>query len=65
MCPLSHDAAHQLSNCSRWRAKRSTWPPSCEALLLASLARTYLPAVLHLCPAIDDARRLAALLDFN
>jgi lysozyme len=36
-----------------------------EVLLLDSLRRTYLPAVLQLCPAVDDARRLAALLDFT
>lgn len=36
-----------------------------EVLLLDSLRRTYLPAVLQLCPAVDNARRLAALLDWT
>lgn len=36
-----------------------------EVLLVDSLRRVYLPAVLQLCPAVDDPRRLAALLDFT
>jgi lysozyme len=36
-----------------------------EVLLADSLRRVYLPAVLQLCPAVDDPRRLAALLDFT
>lgn len=36
-----------------------------ERLLLVSVRRTYLPAVLALCPGVDDARRLAALIDFT
>jgi len=36
-----------------------------ERLLLAQLERTYLPAVLRLCPEVRDARRLAALVDFT
>jgi lysozyme len=36
-----------------------------NVMLLASLRGTYLPAVLQLCPGVDDARRLAALLDFT
>lgn len=35
-----------------------------NVMLLASLRGVYLPAVLQLCPGVDDARRLAALLDF-
>jgi lysozyme len=35
-----------------------------EQLLLAMVRRTYLPAVLQLCPAVDDPNRLAALVDF-
>ena len=33
-------------------------------LLRTTLARDYLPAVLHLCPGIDTPERLAALTDF-
>lgn len=36
-----------------------------EQMLQQMLRRTYLPAVLQLCPAVDDPRRLAALLDFT
>jgi lysozyme len=35
-----------------------------ERLLLITVQRTYLPAVLVLCPGITDANRLAALIDF-
>lgn len=45
--------------------RRDRAPAEAEALLLASLQRTYLPAVLRLCPAVDDPRRLAALLDWT
>ena len=35
-----------------------------EGLLQASVERTYLPAVLKLCPGIDSPDRLAAIIDF-
>jgi lysozyme len=35
-----------------------------EALLLWMVRTIYLPAVLHLCPAVDTPERLAALIDF-
>jgi lysozyme len=36
-----------------------------EALLLWHLLNVYLPAVAALCPDVDDAERLAALIDFT
>jgi len=36
-----------------------------ETLLLWHLKRRYLPAVLALCPGVDDPARLAALIDFT
>ena len=36
-----------------------------ERLLQVTLRRTYLPAVLQLCPGVADPRRLAALVDFT
>ncbi len=36
-----------------------------EALLLWHLLNVYLPAVATLCPEVDDAERLAALIDFT
>jgi lysozyme len=36
-----------------------------EVLLADSLRRVYLPAVLQLCPAVDDPRRLGAVLVFT
>ena len=36
-----------------------------EALLLHSIRTVYLPAVRRLCPAVSDAERLAALIDFT
>lgn len=36
-----------------------------EALLLWMVRGVYLPAVLKLCPALRDAKRLAALIDFT
>jgi lysozyme len=35
-----------------------------EALLLHQVRRTFLPAVIVLCPGIDSAERLAAIIDF-
>lgn len=35
-----------------------------ERMLLQSIRRTYLPAVLRLCPGIDSPQRLAAIIDF-
>lgn len=35
-----------------------------EALLLWMVRKVYLPAVVLLCPHVDDANRLAALIDF-
>ncbi len=36
-----------------------------EALLLWMVRRVYLPAVLRLCPGVDNPHRLAALIDFT
>lgn len=36
-----------------------------ERLLQLSVQRTYLPAVLRLCPGVDSPERLAALIDFT
>ena len=36
-----------------------------EALLLWMLRTVYLPAVLKLCPGVDNPQRLAALIDFT
>lgn len=36
-----------------------------ERMLLVTLRRTYLPAVVALCRGVDDARRLGALVDFT
>lgn len=50
------------------RRVQLTDPPisveAAERLLLLSVRRTYLPAVLTLCPGVTDPRRLAALIDF-
>lgn len=35
-----------------------------EVMLLDMVRRVYLPAVLKLCPGVDTAERLAALIDF-
>lgn len=35
-----------------------------EVILLDQVRRIYLPAVLRLCPGVDDPERLAALIDF-
>jgi len=36
-----------------------------ERLLLVTVLRIYLPAVMMLCPGVTDANRLAALIDFT
>jgi lysozyme len=36
-----------------------------ESLLLWMVKTRYLPAVLRLCPSVDNAERLAALIDFT
>ncbi len=50
------------------RAVKLTDPPisreAAERLLLLTVRRTYLPAVLKLCPGIDTPERLAAIIDF-
>lgn len=50
------------------RAVRLTDKPitreTAEAMLQYSVRTIYLPAVLKLCPGIDDAKRLAAITDF-
>lgn len=35
-----------------------------EQMLVQSIRRTYLPAVLRLCPGINSVQRLAAIIDF-
>jgi lysozyme len=35
-----------------------------DALLLWMIRTQYMPAVIKLCPAVDNPRRLAALIDF-
>lgn len=51
------------------RAVQLTDPPinqaQAERMLLVTVHRIYLPAVLALCPGVTDARRLAALIDFT
>lgn len=51
------------------RVVQLTDPPisqeTASRLLLETVRRTYLPAVLALCPGIDDPYRLAALIDFT
>lgn len=39
-------------------------PERAEALLLWMVRTVYLPAVIKLCPVIDDPKRLAAIIDF-
>lgn len=50
------------------RAVRLSDPPitkeRANALLLFMVRTVYLPAVLKLCPGVDSAERLAALIDF-
>lgn len=36
-----------------------------DALLAHTIAKTYLPAVIRLCPGVTDPARLAALIDFT
>ncbi len=70
LCPagvptIGYGATHYLDG----RAVRLTDPPisreTAERLLLRMIERTYLPAVVRLCPNVRDPRRLAALIDFG
>lgn len=51
------------------RSVQLTDPPisreAAERLLLRQVERTYLPAVVHLCPGLSDPSRTAALIDFT
>lgn len=51
------------------RRVKLTDPPisreAAERLLYLQVKRTYLPAVLRLCPSIDTPERLAAIIDFT
>lgn len=70
LCPagvptIGYGATHYADG----RAVLLTDPPisreAAERLLLLSLRRVYLPAVLALCPGVTEPRRLAALVDFT
>lgn len=70
LCPagvptIGYGATHYLDG----RPVRMTDPAiskdAAERLLLRMIERTYLPAVLRLCPGVTDANRLAALIDFT
>ena len=70
LCPagvptIGYGATHYLDG----RPVRLTDPPisreAAERLLQRMIERTYLPAVLRLCPAVADPARLAALIDFT
>lgn len=69
LCPagvptIGYGATHYLDG----RRVQLTDPPisreAAERLLLRQVERTYLPAVLVLCPGVDNPNRLAALIDF-
>lgn len=70
LCPagvptIGYGATHYLDG----RPVRMTDAPisraDADALLLAMLRTTYLPAVLTLCPVVTEPGRLAALVDFT
>jgi lysozyme len=62
---IGYGATHYLDG----RRVQMTDPPisreAADRLLLRMIERTYLPAVLRLCPGVTDAKRLAALIDFT
>ena len=70
LCPagvptIGYGATYYLDG----RPVRLTDPPisreAAERLLLRMIERTYLPAVVQLCPGLVDPARLAALIDFT
>lgn len=70
LCPagvptIGFGATHYLDG----RAVKLTDPPisreAAQRLLLRMIEREYLPAVLRLCPGVQEPRRLAALIDFT
>ena len=69
ICPagvptIGYGATHYLDG----RPVRMTDAPlsrdSAERLLLGMIRKSYMPAVLRLCPSIEDAGTLAAITDF-
>lgn len=69
LCPagvptIGYGATHYLDG----RAVQLTDPPITrtvsDVMLVESVQRVYLPAVLKLCPGIDSPERLAAIIDF-
>lgn len=69
LCPagvptIGYGATHYLDGQRVRLADPSVTREIANALLLDMIQRTYLPAVLALCPAVDSAHRLGALVDF-
>lgn len=69
LCPagvptIGYGATHYLDGRRVQLTDQPISREGAERLLLRQIERTYLPAVLRLCPGVDDANRLAALIDF-
>ena len=70
LCPagvptIGYGATHYLDGRPVRMSDPAITRDQAEQLLLAMIRKTYLPAVQQLCPAVTDANRLAALIDFT
>lgn len=70
LCPagiptIGYGSTHYLDGTSVTLKDRAITVAYAEHLLLMSIYKAYLPAVLRLCPGIDSAHRLAAIIDFT
>ena len=70
LCPagvptIDYGATHYLDGRPVRLVDQQISREAADRMLRLSLERTYLPAVLRLCPQVTDPRRLAALVDFT
>jgi len=70
LCPagvptIGYGATHYLDGRRVQLTDPAISREAAERLLLRQVERTYLPAVLALCPGVTDPNRLAALIDFT
>lgn len=70
LCPagvptIGYGATHYLDGRRVTLSDPAISREAAERLLSRMVRLTYLPAVIRLCPGVDDAARLAALVDFT
>lgn len=65
MPTIGYGATHYLDGRRVLMTDPAISRDAADRLLLRMIEQTYMPAVLRLCPGVDNAQRLAALVDFT